>query len=302
MSGRNIIRVEKNHDYTTINNTSIHDKRLSWKAKGIHVFMLSRPDDWVFYNEELQDWAKDGRDSFLSGLTELKKYGYVRKERRRNDDGKFDYITVVYEVPQQDLPSPEKPYTEKPCTDNPSTGNPLTEKPLTENPQLLSTNKPSTNTLSTNKQNTNKQNVVVEATPANQNPFDFYHANGFGLTMNDITRQKILAWCEDLSDELVVYAMQISMERNKVSWSYAEGILKKWVAKHVKSIADVHALLAQHEAQRNTPKNTQYNRGRQEHVPDWFHQRQEPTPPQASTPQTIDFEAEREKILKKLNA
>lgn len=310
MSGRNIIRVEKNHDYTIINNTSLYDERLSWKAKAIHVFMLSKPDDWTFYNEEMVKWAKDGLDSFSSGLKELKQFGYVKKEKRRGKNGKFEWVTVVYEVPQKNVkPSSEKPCMEEPCTEKPSMekphmDNPSMEKPFVENPELLSTD-----SLSTNKQNTNIQNnlVVEEATPANQNPFDFYHANGFGLTMNDMTRQKILAWCEDLSDELVVYAMQIAMERNNISWTYTEGILRKWAAKHVKSIEDVHALIAQHkaqQAQRNVNKKAPYNRGREEKVPEWFHQRHEPepTPPPVSAPQTIDFEAERQKILAKLNA
>ena len=48
MENKNIVRVEKNKNYTIINNTSLYDERLSWKAKAIHAFMLSKPDDWTF--------------------------------------------------------------------------------------------------------------------------------------------------------------------------------------------------------------------------------------------------------------
>lgn len=330
---KNIIRVEKNQDYTVINNTSLYDERLSWKAKAIHVFMLSKPDNWTFYNEEMVKWAKDGADSFSSGLKELKEFGYVKKEQRRGKNGKFQWVTVVYEVPQESaLQSPsepptekpymgnppmEEPYPEKPSMGNPSVEKPSMEKPFVENPELLNTNALSTESLSTDIPNTEllntttKKVVAVEepATPANQNPFSFYMQNGFGLTINDITREKIIAWCEDLSDELVVYAMQIAMERNKTSWSYAEGILQKWAAQHVKSIDDVHALIAQHKAQQQQSQyKPSYKQSRSEQVPDWMHNRNNNASPvpvpnaQPDVPQEpIDFEAERQKILAKLN-
>ena len=41
-------RVNKDKNYTTINNTGLKDKRLSWKAKGILAYILTLPDDWVF--------------------------------------------------------------------------------------------------------------------------------------------------------------------------------------------------------------------------------------------------------------
>lgn len=132
------------------------------------------------------------------------------------------------------------------------------------------------------------------------NPFNFYAKNGFGLTMNDITRQKILAWSDDLSDELVVHAMQIAIERNCVSWSYAEGILKKWHSKGVKTLQDVDALVAQFEAQQSR-KNHSFGSQRTENVPEWFDKRQQEKqykPPVNNEP--IDFEAERAKVLAKL--
>ncbi len=55
-----IIRVEKNRNYSVINNTGLRDERLSWKAKGILAYILTLPDDWVFYREELATHAKMG--------------------------------------------------------------------------------------------------------------------------------------------------------------------------------------------------------------------------------------------------
>lgn len=230
MEGKNIVRVQKNKDYTVINNTSIRDDRLSWKAKAIHVFMLSKPDDWTFYNEEIMQWATDGKDSFNSGLKELKKFGYVKKERRRGENGKFDWVTVVYEVPQdnddkQHEPQPDLPYMEKPSTDKP-----LMEKPSMENPQLLSTNTLSTESLNTDIQNTNKQTDVSKLVSL---PFarliDFVNNNIQPVTpfISELLGQ-ILDEYKDV--ELILAALQKSVtnQRTTNKIKYAEGILRNW--------------------------------------------------------------------------
>ncbi|MGN7115413.1 DnaD domain-containing protein [Lysinibacillus odysseyi] len=41
--------------------------------------------------------------------------------------------------------------------------------------------------------------------------------------------------------ELVVYAMQLAIESNKVSWSYVEGILKNWANKKIKTVEQAEA-------------------------------------------------------------
>lgn len=319
---KNIIRVEKNRDYTVINNSSLYDERLSWKAKAIHVFMLSKPDNWTFYYEEMMQWAKDGKDSFVSGMNELKKFGYVKKERRRVDGGKFDYITVVYEVPCQDTPQVDSPQTENPhtvepptdlpCTEKPSPGKPLTEKPLTENPPLISTNIPSTDSLSTKSFNNDDDNRGVPAPMPSPNPpqrpmnaFMFYEKNGFGV-IGSMVAQKIGMWIDDLSEELVIRAMEIAVENNRLNWSYIETILKDWYQRKIRTLADVEADRLRFKAQRMkaqpAPRKTY---GRTEQVPDWFNKHKEQAAASSDnislpTEESIDFEAERQKILQKL--
>ena len=112
--------------------------------------MLSKPDDWEFYNEEIMKWATDGKASFNSGLKELKRIWICKKVRRNNPDGTFDWVTIVYEVPQ---PYTENPSMVEPYTGFPSMDKPLMEKPSMENQPLLNTNTLSTELLSTNKLN-----------------------------------------------------------------------------------------------------------------------------------------------------
>lgn len=107
--------------------TSLNDKRLSWKAKGIMAFMLSKPDDWVFYKDELATNSTDGKASFKSGFDELKEYGYVKHARKHNENGKFTWETTVFETPSPDFPSMDKPFMENPSMEN---------RPLLSNEEL----------------------------------------------------------------------------------------------------------------------------------------------------------------------
>jgi uncharacterized phage protein (TIGR02220 family) len=98
-----ILRVEKNANYVVMNRTALNDKRLSWKAKGIMAYMLSMPDDWVFYVNELTKHSIDGEKAFRSGLKELKENGYVKRNPVREGNKIVGWETVVTEIPSQTL-------------------------------------------------------------------------------------------------------------------------------------------------------------------------------------------------------
>jgi hypothetical protein len=128
---KSIVRVVKNKDnpYVIMNKEFLSDDRLSWKAKGILSYLLSKPDDWTVIVEHLIKQSKDGRDSVYAGLKELKEYCYMEKYPVKDDKGKILYWeSKVYETP----------FTEKPDMDKkPLTEFPDKEKPYEENPILL---------------------------------------------------------------------------------------------------------------------------------------------------------------------
>lgn len=332
MESKNIVRVVKNKDYTVINNTSLYDTKLSWKAKAIHVFMLSKPDDWTFHNSELTQWATDGDTSFDTGLKELKKYGYVKKERRRGKNGKFEWVTVVYEVPQldgeqeqpidkqplPDSPSMENPPMVEPYPEKPSMENPRVEKPLVENQGLLNTNIPSTDLLSTdrliNNNDDDKEPPASTASenqtaPPTQNAFAFYEQNHFGA-LGSLIIFKIDQWINDLSEPLVIHAMEKAVLNGKTNWGYVETILKDWYNKKLFTLEAVEAADMQwknqqiqaNKQQRNqTKKYYQQKNRREEVVPGWFDNRHDAVPNDVTeSTSTMDFEAERQKILEML--
>lgn len=137
-----------------------------------------------------------------------------------------------------------------------------------------------------------------------QNAFRFYEQNGFGFISHHVA-QKIEAWINDLSEELVIHAMERAVENNVYTWKYVEVILKDWGKKRFKSIVDIQADDKRREAAKKNNSQRHQPRGREERVPEWFHKRNEDTSKQTTshveqTGQAMDFEAERKKILEML--
>jgi len=96
-----IIRVVKRtNPYVMIDKTSLEDARLSFRAKGILAYLLSRPDNWSPNRDQLAAISKEGRDAVAAALRELTKFGYFERRRERCEDGTFAYIGVIYEVPR----------------------------------------------------------------------------------------------------------------------------------------------------------------------------------------------------------
>lgn len=84
----NIERVKK-HGYTITDNQIIKDERLSWKARGIFQYLWAMPSDWNFYVDEVAKHSKDGIKALKSGLSELEKYGYLKRTMLRDKKGLF---------------------------------------------------------------------------------------------------------------------------------------------------------------------------------------------------------------------
>lgn len=123
-----IVRVQKRDSgYTILDPFFLSDERLTWKAKGLLAYLLSKPSNWRVYIADLVKRSKDGRDAVYSAIKELETCGYVERRQTRDESKKITGMeTVVYERPiiddnpGPDLPRPEKPYTAEPHTDKPT--------------------------------------------------------------------------------------------------------------------------------------------------------------------------------------
>lgn len=137
-----ILKVEKNSNYTVIDNAIFKNKALSLKAKGLLCIMLSLPDGWHYTLAGLASLSADGLDATRNALKELETAGYYSR-RQTKVDGKFSDAEYVI----RECPTSEKPTLEKPLLENPISGNPT----------LLNTNR-----LNTNKSSKEKIDIYSE--------------------------------------------------------------------------------------------------------------------------------------------
>lgn len=128
-----IIRVAQRHRYTVVDRRAVTDQSLSFRARGLLVWLLDKPDDWTIRSDTLSEAATEGREAVRSAMRELQDRGYlVKRAVAPSLGGGSEW--VLYEVP----PTPEDGSAERPETrlsgaaERPETrtsGNPSAQKP-----------------------------------------------------------------------------------------------------------------------------------------------------------------------------
>jgi hypothetical protein len=118
-----IVRAPRRHRFVIIDQRAIEDTRLSWAARGLLGYLLSRPDDWKVLIKDLRKRGDLGRDGVYRLLRELRDTGYVRFVHSRDRQGRIRGGTyIVQEVavsPHPDLPDTVEPDTVVPDPVNP---------------------------------------------------------------------------------------------------------------------------------------------------------------------------------------
>lgn len=102
-------------DFTIVPNKTINDK-LSWAARGMLLYLCSKPETWDVCMEDLVRQTtgsakRSGRDAVRSIMKELVECGYMRKSQK-NIKGVFQ--NADHEV--SFLPFTENPYAVQPST------------------------------------------------------------------------------------------------------------------------------------------------------------------------------------------
>ena len=149
--------------------------------------------------------------------------------------------------------------------DNPNEPNKDDNSQLTKSQQ--STNKE----LTTNKNVRNKECKNIDVVDKQVDPISKAirtYEQVFGLA-NAINIQTIQYWCQDLSPELVIKALEITSSNNARSFKYTEAILRSWEKQGIQTVEDVDALEKQREVQQQKqPKPNFYGNRRIEEIPD----------------------------------
>ncbi|CAM4018643.1 DnaD domain protein [Mesobacillus zeae] len=176
---------------------------------------------------------------------------------------------------------------------------------LSGNPSCNVSDNLSCNPSALIKQNKTKENKTEKEDDKELpiNPFSFYEQNGFGVIGAYIS-QKISMWCDDLSDELVIEAMKLAVERGALNFSYVEKILQEWFVKGIDSSdqarASALAFKDQQSKQRSKPRQGN-SADRKEQLPDWFRKQKSQFSSQTENEiDDLDFERQKAELQKEL--
>ena len=108
--------------FAQIANIVLNDPDLSFKAKGIYAYMISKPDNWNFTIRSMAAQVKDGVASIQAGIKELKDSGWVKYIKYKDGSGVYlirnDVAGFKPNIEKQNKAKeshiPKKPYTENP--------------------------------------------------------------------------------------------------------------------------------------------------------------------------------------------
>lgn len=93
------IRVAKRNRFTTIDRRTIRDARLSFRARGVLVWLLDHPDDWSARSDVIAAAGVEGRDAIRAAMRELEALGYLVRIKSRNNLGQWEQEVLVFERP-----------------------------------------------------------------------------------------------------------------------------------------------------------------------------------------------------------
>lgn len=158
MSKQMIFRVAKNRDnpYVMINKKILENKELSFRAKGVLGYILTKPDTWKVCIRDIVNNGKEGRDAVYSGIKELIQLGYIQHVCCRENGKITHYEYIVYEEPlnlaiesttihpkvltsTKSLHTGITPASEYPDTESPNEGKTLLNPLPSENPETEQT-------------------------------------------------------------------------------------------------------------------------------------------------------------------
>ncbi len=96
-----IIRAPRpERQYTSLRNEVARDGRVSYRARGVLVRLLSNADGFPMTASDLAREAREGRGAILTALRELREAGYIRTTKKQDEHGRWSTQTFVYDTPQ----------------------------------------------------------------------------------------------------------------------------------------------------------------------------------------------------------
>lgn len=229
-----ILRNNK-RNYTNISNQILRDKKLSLKAKGLLITMLSLPKTWDYSVSGLAKVCNEGETSIKSGLKELQESKYLIVSKcmpNQTKSGRIEYIYDLYEEPQIEKQEVGKQEVEI---------LPLEILPLeiqeVEIQALENRRQYNTKESITKELNTNNISTTTDTTSDNlKNIFEIIEEN-FGRTLAPIEYETIQSWSEyNFPLDLLKYAVSKAILNGAYNLSYIDKILYEWDKNNIRTL------------------------------------------------------------------
>ena len=120
-----ILRNPNRHRYTVIDSSALEDTAISFEAKGVLAYLLSKPDGWVIHQEHLSRMGGIGRHKMMRIFSELRKAGYIAYKKPRNEFGQVEGTEIVLcETPHREESGAKPDHGITRESENPTVGKP----------------------------------------------------------------------------------------------------------------------------------------------------------------------------------
>lgn len=94
---------EHTENYVVLKNGVLEDNRLSWEARGVLAYLISRPANWSPSMTQICQEGGIGRSKGKRIFAELREAGYLKKSQARTSRGQYGIAELIcYETPRAD--------------------------------------------------------------------------------------------------------------------------------------------------------------------------------------------------------
>ena len=294
--------------YGIIPKLLMKDSDLTIEAKAIYAYIASYAGNGSTAFPSVSLICTDlniSENRFHNHKKVLIEKGYIHIDQERSGQGTFKrniYTINTVLAPQETQhvvsPTPQNEGTvnDSPTRQKPSTVEPTSDKPCMENKgtnnNSLNNNSFNNNSMTNNNNKKEEKPVVVAG---DKNAFQIYQEN-FGM-LSPLITQEIMAWQEDLSEELELEAMKRATFNQK-PFSWAMGIMRNWAKKNIKTVEQAEAddISFSNKQRANNP----FNRGtaKKEAEPEWMNEEQSKSEKELDASKQAEFAARLNKFRK----
>jgi hypothetical protein len=234
-SNETAFELSKDGNFTHLPNSIFESGELSFKAIGIYASILKfqNSPNHKIYLSGLAKLKADGKDSVASGIKELIKFGFLKREQLRNEKGQMQgYKYIVFDKPCKSMDSAENGFSENGKTDtkkqneflkNNKKNKNIKKQQLEQEKVVVADDfkKPTT----TPKKASQKEQKQEKQTLARELKEKYKEC--FGKTATQAVERRILNWLRKFSVEAVLQAFEIAGGKGK-GFEYANGVVANW--------------------------------------------------------------------------